>query len=183
MVTSPLVMRSEERSWRYPLGIGLLVVLLSASVVLLILAVLEYQAFREALQGIQFEIRFTSLEPVDSQGVRLHWIVTASMPVQKIPASVELLDWHLYSADQSTYLGYYTSGDVRIPLRSRTEIPLEALIQGPNLEKLQRLREESSHEVALLFQGVALVMFELPKREERKKIPVVGVFVVPKEGA
>lgn len=175
-------MRSEERSWRYVVGVGLLIVLSVVSLVLLALTERSYTAFREALQGIQFTVRLTLFEQIASQEARLQWTVTVTMPAQKIPASLELLDWHLYSADGSTYLGYYTSGDVQIALGPTTEVPLEATIRGPNLEKLQRLQEESPQETALLFQGVALVMFQLPQREERKKFPVVGVFILPKEG-
>ncbi len=182
MVTSLLAMRSKERSWRYPVGIGLLGILLIASLVLLTIAEQNYKAFREALQGIEFTVRLTLFEQSAPQEARLQWAVTVTMPAQKVPASLELLDWHLYSADGSTYLGYYTSGDVQIALGPQTEVPLEATMRGPNLEKLQRLQEESPQETALLFQGVALVMFQLPQREERKKFPVVGVFILPKEG-
>jgi len=182
MVTLPPAMRSEERPWRYPLGVGLLIVLLIVALVLLVLTEQNYTAFREALQGIQFTVSLTHFEQLASQEARLQWTVTVTMPAQKIPASLELLDWHLYSADRSTYLGYYTSGDVQIALGPNTEIPLEAAIRGPNFEKLQRLQEESPQETALLFQGVALVMFQLPQREERKKFPVASVFMLPKEG-
>ena len=175
-------MRSKERSWRYPLGVGLLGVLLIASLVLLALTEQNYKAFREALQGIEFTARLTLFEQIAPQEARLRWTVTVTMPAHRIPASLELLDWHLYSADRSTYLGYYTSGDVQIALGPQTEVPLEATVRGPNFEKLQRLQDESPQETALLFQGVALVMFQLPQREERKKFPVVSVFMLPKEG-
>jgi hypothetical protein len=61
-----------------------------------------------------------------------------------------------------------------------TEIPIEATIEGPNFEKLQRLLAESP-QPTLLFQGAARVMFQLPRAEERKKIPVVGVFALSQE--
>lgn len=154
---------------------------LVVSVILLALTEQSYQTFREALQGIQLTVHLTDVDQVAPQEARFRWTVTVTMATQKIAASLELLDWHIYSADQSVHLGYYTSGDIQIPLKSVTEIPLEAIIRGSHFEKLQRL-QEASGETALLFQGVALVMFQLPKREERKKIPVVGVFTIPKEG-
>lgn len=181
MGTSSHAMRSKERSWRYIFGAGLLAALLIVSLALLALTEQAYKAFRETLQGLQFTVRLTHFEQTAPQEARLQWTVTVTMPTQKIPASLELLDWHLYSADESTYLGYYTSGDVQIALTSTAEVPLAATISGLNFEKLQRLQQESSQEIALLFQGKALVMFQLPQKEERKKIDVVGVFTLPRE--
>ncbi len=173
-------MRSEKRSWRYAVGVSLLTVLSVVSLVLLALSEQSYTAFREALQGIQFAVRLTHFE-LSPQEARLQWTVTVTMPTPKIAVSLELLDWHIYSVDKSTHLGSYSSGDVQIALASVTEVPLEATLKGYHFEKLQSLREESSEATELLFEGVALVMFQLPKKEERKKFPVVGVFTLPKE--
>lgn len=180
MATSWLAMRSEERSWRYVVGVGLLAVLLVVSLVLLALSERSYTAFREALQGIQFAVRLTHFEQLSSQEARLRWIVTVTMPPLKIPALLELIDWHLYSGDGSTYLGFYTSGEMELALTPLTEVSLEAVVGGAHFEKLQRLQAEP--ETTLLFQGMARVMFRLSHKEERKKIPVVGVFTLPKEG-
>lgn len=174
-------MRSEERSWRYVVGVSLLTVLSVVSLVLLALTEQSYTAFRETLQRIQFSIRLESFEQTAPQEARLKWVVTVTMPAPKIPMALELLDWHLYSADGSTYLGFYTSSEIQLALTSVTEVPLEAVVSGPNFEKLQRLQEKSG--TTLLFQGMARVMFQLPQKEERKKIPVVGVFMLPGEGA
>lgn len=173
-------MRSEECSWRYVVGVGLLIALSVVSLVLLALTERSYTAFREALQRIQFAIRLESFEQIAPQEVRLRWVVTVTMPVQKIPITLELLDWYLYSADRDTYLGFYTSGEIQLALTSITEVPVEAVVSGPNFEKLQRLQEKPG--TTLLFQGMARVMFQLPQKEERKKIPVVGVFMLPGEG-
>lgn len=173
-------MRSEERSWRYVVGVSLLAVLFVVSLVLLALTEQKYTAFREALQQIQFAIRLESFEQIAPQEARLRWVVTITTPVPKIPMVLELLDWHLYSADRGTYLGFYTSGEIQLALTSVTEVSVEAVISGPNFEKLQRLQQEPG--TMLLFQGMARVMFQLPQKEERKKIPVVGVFMLPGEG-
>ncbi|MFN4217883.1 MAG: hypothetical protein ACK4HB_01135 [Candidatus Bipolaricaulia bacterium] len=174
-------MKSENRSWRQLAGISLLAVSLCISLVLLFLTERSYGAFRETLRNIQFEIRLTGVEQIGPQQVRLRWIATVTAPTLKVPSWLELLDWKLYSADESVYLGFYTTSEIQIALASGREIPLEAVVEGPNFEKLQRLREQSS-EVALLFQGTARVMFRAPQGEVRKKLPAVGIFTLPKEG-
>jgi len=173
-------MKSEKRSWRRLAGVGLLAASLLASLTLLFLTERSYGAFRETLKNIQFEVRLVSWEQIAPQQVRLRWLATVAAPVLKVPTWLELVDWHLRSADESVYLGFYTTSEVQIALQPGAEIPLEAVVAGPNFEKLQGVREKSS-EVALLFQGTARVMFRAPRGEVRKKVPVVGSFTLPKE--
>lgn len=171
-------MRSEQRSWRQIAGVGLLAAVLVLSVVLLILTERSYGAFRETLQRIQFEIRLTDFQQIAPQQARFQWQALVTAPNLKVPAWLELLDWKLYSADGSVYLGFYTTSEIQVALTSTTEVPLEAVIEGPNLEKLQRLQAESQT-VELLFQGIMRVLFRLPQGEVRKKIPAQGIFVLP----
>jgi hypothetical protein len=174
-------MRSEARPWQSRIGLSLLAAVALISGVSLGVAEYRYVAFRQTLQQIQFAVRLTDFALVEeNQHARLRWIVTVTMPTLQIPAFLELLDWHVRSADESTYLGYYTTGEIQVALTSMTEIPIEATIEGPNFEKLQRLLAESP-QPTLLFQGAARVMFQLPRAEERKKIPVVGVFTLSQE--
>lgn len=174
-------MRSEERSWRPLAGIGLLAITLVVSLVLLFLTERSYGAFRETLRNLRFEIGLISWEEIAPQRARLRWLATVTVPDLNVPSWLELLDWHLRSADERVYLGFYTTSEVQIALTSGVKIPLEAVIEGPNFEKLQSLRAESS-EVALLFQGTARVMFRAPRGEVRKKVPVMGLFTLGKEG-
>ncbi len=178
-------MKSEQRSWRQTAGWGLLSLLLLISFISLYLTESSYGAFREALQQIQFEMRLTDYqeEPAPKQQVRLHWVATVKMPPVKILAQLELLDWHLRSADGSVHLGFYTSKDIEIelPAGKETEVPLEAVLTGSNVEELQQLRQDKKA-VGLLFQGTALVMFQLPQGQVRKKIPVVASFTLNPEG-
>jgi len=173
-------MRSEKGSWRQIVGIGLLSLALIVSVALLVWAERRYTEFRETLQGIEFSVQLTDFE-ITPQQARLRWIVTVAMRAQKTPAWLELLEWHVYSADGETYLGLYSTGEIQIALAPNIEIPLEATLEGPNLEKLQRLLEKSPQEIALLFQGGTRVMFQLPRGQENKKIAVVGVSTLPRE--
>jgi len=170
-------MRSERRSWLEIVGVSLLGVLLLISLVLLFLTEQSYAAFRQLLQGIQFTVELTDFEQVAPQQAHLRWIVTVTIPNLKTPASLELVDWHVRSADGSMHLGYYTTGEIQITLASVTKVPVEAVIEGPNFEELQQIREAS--EGALLFQGMARLRFRLPRGEEIKIIPVVGVFTLP----
>ena len=174
-------MKSENRSWRQIAGAGLLAALLILSVILLLLTERSYGAFRKTLQSIQFEIRLTDFQQIAPQQARFQWQATVTVPELKVPAWLELLDWKLYSADESVYLGFYTTSEIEIALTATTEIPLEAVIEGPNFEKLQNLLAESGS-VGLRFQGTARVLFRLPQGEVRKKIPAVGIFTLPKEG-
>lgn len=176
-------MKSEKRSWRQIAGALLLAALLTLSLVLLTLTERSYAAFRETLQRFQFEIRLTEFRTIGPQQARLHWQARLAVPELKIPAWLELLDWKLYSADGRVYLGFYTTSEVQIDLTAAMEIPLEAQIEGPNFEKLQQLLQAESETVALLFQGTARVLFRLPQGEVRKKIPTVGLFAIPTEGA
>lgn len=169
-------MRSETRSWRQSAGIGLLAAIFVLSLVLLFLTERSYGAFRDTLKNIQFEIRLTSWEETAPQQARLRWQATVTIPDLKVPVQLELLDWHLRSADGRVHLGFYTTGEVQIALTKATSIPLEALLEGPNFEKLQRLRAESQ---TLLFDGMARVMFRLPQGEVRKKIPAASTFTLP----
>ncbi len=171
-------MRSEQRSWRQIAGVGLLAISLVLSLVLLLLTERSYGAFREALQRIQFEIRLRDFQQIAPQQARFQWRALITMPELKVPAWLELLDWKLYSADGSVYLGFYTTSEVQIALTSATEVSLEAVIEGPNFEKLQHL-QAASKSVELLFQGTARVLFRLPQGEIRKKIPAVGTFTLP----
>jgi hypothetical protein len=157
--------------------------LLMVSLALLYLTESSYGAFRQALQQIQFDIDLTGhSEFPQQQQVRLQWVVTVTMPSVKILAQLELLDWHLRSADGSVHLGFYTSKDIEIelPAGKETAVPLEAVLTGSNVEELQQLRQTVPDEeaVMLLFQGTALVMFELPQGQVRKKIPVRGSFTL-----
>lgn len=170
-------MRSERSSWRQIAGVGLLAALLILSVILLVLTERSYAAFRRTLQSIQFEIRLTDFQQIASQQARLQWQAIVTIPELEVPAQLELLGWKLYSADGGTYLGSYTTSEIEITLTPTTEIPLEAVIEGPNFEKLQHLRAESGI-VELLFQGTARVLFQLPQGGVRKKIPAVGVFAL-----
>ncbi len=174
-------MRSERRPWRSRIGLGLLAAVLVVSGVSLAWTEYHYIAFRQTLQQIRFAVRLTDFDSADDQHARFRWVVTVTMPSPKIPAFLELLDWHMYSADGSTYLGYYTTGEMQVALTSMTEIPIAATLEGPNFEKLQHLLAESLPETSLLFQGMARVMFQLPRAEERKKIPIMGLFTLPKE--
>jgi predicted metal-dependent TIM-barrel fold hydrolase len=177
MGISSHVMRSEGRSWQEIVGVSLLGVLLIVSLALLFLTEQSYAAFKATLQGIQFAVQLTDVEQVAPQQAHLRWIITVTIPNPKIPASLELLDWHLRSVDGSMHLGYYTTGEIQVALASLTEVPAEALIEGPNFEKLQRIQEAS--ERALLFQGMARLRFRLPRGEESKIIPVEGIFTLP----
>ncbi len=160
--------------------------LLMVSLALLYLTESSYGAFRQALQQIQFDIDLTDHSELPQQQVRLQWVVTVTMPTVKILAQLELLDWHLRSADGSVHLGFYTSKDIEIelPAGKETEVPLEAVLTGSNVEELQQLRQTVPNEeaVMLLFQGTALVMFQLPQGQVRKKIPVMGSFTLNAEG-
>jgi hypothetical protein len=159
--------------------VGLLVLVLVVSGVLLAWAERRYAEFLETLQGIQFSVQLTDFEQISPQQARLRWVVTVTIPNPKTPASLELLDWHVRSANERTHLGYYTTGETQIALASVTQIPVEALIEGPNFEKLQRLLEAS--ETALLFAGSARVVFQLPRGRESKIIPVEDVFTLQHE--
>lgn len=174
-------MRSERGSWRQLAGISLLGASLLVSLVLLFMTERSYGAFRETLRNIQFEIRLISWEEIAPQRARLRWVATVTAPHLKTPSWLELLDWHLRSADGSVYLGFYTTSEIQVALTSGVTIPLEAVLEGPNFEKLQGLREQSS-QVALLFQGNARVMFRAPQGEVRKIIPVVGMFALGNPG-
>ncbi|MCL6642699.1 MAG: hypothetical protein K6T71_05195 [Candidatus Bipolaricaulota bacterium] len=154
--------------------VGLLVLVLVVSLVLLAWAERRYVEFLETLQGIQFSVQLTDFEQIAPQQARLRWVVTVTIPNPKTPASLELLDWRVRSADERTHLGYYTTGETQIALASVTQIPAEALIEGTNFEKLQRLASETT----LLFVGSARVVFQLPQGRESKIIPVVGVFAL-----
>ncbi len=156
---------------------------LIVSLALLYLTESSYGAFREALQQIQFSIRLTGYQEMAPQQARLQWMATVKMPPVKILAQLELLDWHLRSADGSVHLGYYTSKDIEIelPAGKETEVPLEAVLTGSNVEELQQLRQDEEA-VRLLFQGIALVMFQLPQGQVRKKIPVMASFTLNAEG-
>jgi len=166
-----------DRRWLAP--VGLLVLVFVVSLVLLTWAERRYTEFLETLQGIQFSVELADFEQTAPQQARLRWVVTVTIPNPKTPASLELLDWRVRSADERTHLGYYTTGETQIALASVTEIPVEAVIEGPNFEKLQRLQEAS--ETTLLFVGSARVVFQLPRGRESKIIPVVGVFTLQHE--
>ncbi len=172
-------MKFEQRSWWQVAGIGLLAALLLLSLALLILTERNYGMFREALRTIQFEIRFTGIDQSESRKAHLRWQVTVTGPAPKVQSRLELLDWHLRSADQSVHLGFYTTSEIHVALASGTEIPLEAVVEGNNFDKLQRLRDESPNgTVQLLFDGHARVVFRAPRGEISKIIPVVGVFTL-----
>lgn len=177
-------MKSNQRRWRPLAAWGLLALLLLISLVLLYLTESSYGAFRAALQQIQFEIRLTDSQEVSPQEVRLQWVATVKMPSVKIPAQLELLDWHLRSSDGNVHLGFYTTRDIQIGLQAggATEIPLEAVLEGPNTEKLGQLREAAPNEaVPLLFDGKALITFQLPRGERSEKFDVISTFTLAGE--
>jgi hypothetical protein len=157
--------------------VGLLVLVFAVSLILLAWAERRYAEFLETLQGIRFSVKLTDFEQIAPQQARLRWVVTVTIPNPKTPASLELLDWHVRS--ERTHLGYYTTGETQIALASVTKIPVEAVIEGPNFEKLQRLQEAS--ETTLLFAGSARVVFQLPRGRESKIIPVEDVFTLQHE--
>ncbi|MCX8103209.1 MAG: hypothetical protein N3E42_02030 [Candidatus Bipolaricaulota bacterium] len=172
-------MKSEILSWRQLTGRSLLAASLLLSVVLLGLTERNYAAFRETLRHIQFEIRLVEFQQIESQRALLRWHARASGPAPKVPSSLELLDWHLRSADGSVYLGFYTTSEIEVALAPGVEIPLEAVVEGNNFAKLRRLREESpGGAVPLRFDGAARVVFRAPRGKVSKIIPVVGVFTL-----
>lgn len=171
-------MKSDQRQWRPIAAWGLLSLLLLISLVSLYFTESSYGAFREALQQIQFEIRLTDYQLAPRQ-VRLQWVAIVKMPPVKIPAWLELLDWHLRGADGNVHLGFYTTRDVQIELVAGgiTEVPLEAVLEGSNVEELEQLRAPNEA-VSLLFDGKALIMFQLPRGERREKFDVISTFMI-----